>query len=112
MRSVKLILVLILFGVALIIAAVVPTDINGTAGSSALGSWAMGLLGFASLATGLWLLRKGYLASRQARGGGPLPNSSRVLWCSAALWRWQLLSFSCFGHPMTHQAAPQHGYPA
>lgn len=79
MRSVKLILVLILFGVALIIAAVVPTDINGTAGSSALGSWAMGLLGFAFLATGLWLLRKGYLASRQARGGGPLPNSSRVL---------------------------------
>ena len=32
MRSVKLILVLILFGVALIVAAVVPTVINGTAG--------------------------------------------------------------------------------
>ena len=86
MRSVKLILVLILFGVALIVAAVVPPDINGTAGSSALGSWVMGLLGVASLATGLILLRKGYLAARQAQGGGPLPGSSKVLlaFCGAA----------------------------
>ena len=55
MRSVKLILVLILFGVALIIAAVVPPDINGTAGSSALGSRVMGLLGVAYLVSGLVL---------------------------------------------------------
>lgn len=87
MRSVKLILVLILFGVALIIAAVVPTDINGTAGSSALGSRVMGLLGVASLVSGLVLLRKGYLAARQAQGGRPLPGSSKVLlaFCGAAV---------------------------
>lgn len=79
MRSVKLILVLILIGVALIVAALVPTDMNSTAGSSALGSWVMGLLGVASLVAGLALLRKGYLTARQAQGGGLLPNSSRML---------------------------------
>ena len=86
MRSVKLILVLILFGGALIVAAVVPPDNHGTAGSSALGSWVMGLLGVASLTTGLVLLRKGYFAARQAQGGGPLPGSSKVLFafCGAA----------------------------
>jgi len=78
MRSAKLILVLISFGVALIVAAVSPPDMNVTTGSSALGSWVMGIFGVVSLCTGLAFLRRGYLAARQARGRGPLPAFAKL----------------------------------
>ena len=78
MRSVKLILVLIFFGVVLIVAAVFPPDMDVTTGSSALGSWVMGIFGVVSLCTGLALLRRGYLAARQAQGRGPLPASAKL----------------------------------
>ena len=79
MQSVKLILVLIIVGVALLIGAGMPADIHDPAASSAIGSWVMGLLGAVCLLAGLVLLRRGYLAARKAQGGAPLPTSSKVL---------------------------------
>ena len=79
MRSVKLILVLILFGAALIIGALMPADANSTAPSPSLGTWVMGLLGVAFLCAGVALLRRGYVEARAARGGGPLTASLKLL---------------------------------
>ncbi len=78
MRSPKLILVLILFGLGLIVAAVVPSD-EGSNGLSTSGSWIAGLLGAASLAMGSVLLRRQYLAARLAQGGGPMPPFLKVV---------------------------------
>ena len=88
MRSVKLTLVLIIFGIALLVVAFVPGDTDGSAATSSLGSWGLGLLGAALLGGGLVLLRRGYQAARQAQGGGPMPVATKVLLvvvCVAAL---------------------------
>ena len=107
MRSVKLVLMLIIFGVAFIVAAVVPSDMDGTAHSSVLGSWVMGLLGAGSLLWGLLLLRKGYVAAQQARGGAPLPTSARALLAFCAATVVAAFAFAVFHAPSHRESSSE-----
>ena len=78
MQSVKLILVLIIVGVALLVGAFMPADTHDPAASATLGSWVMGLIGAVCGFAGLALLRRGYSAARKAQGGAPLTTSAKV----------------------------------
>ncbi len=107
MRSVKLILVLIGCGVALLVAAALPPDANDPAGPSVAGSWTMGLLGVASLGAGLTLLRRGYLAARQAQGGGPLPLSTKLVLALAGVAALAMVAYQMLHtahNPAAHSA--------
>lgn len=90
MKSPKLIIVLILFGLGLIIVGATRMNLSGHAGeisppASVLSSWLTGLTGAVLLAIGGFLLRKQYLRARSLAPASALNQKRPVVGFALAI---------------------------